>query len=123
MPAKIDTMLSKNFHSAEFACRCGCGGNTISQELVDMLQGIRDRLGRIDITSGYRCKAHNKAVGGVKESAHTKGLAVDIACTVGADRYALLDTIFVAGFYRIGIAKSFIHVDIDDSKPGSVWVY
>ncbi len=116
-------MLSKNFHSAEFACKCGCGGNTISQSLVDMLQGIRDRLGRVDITSGYRCEAHNKAVGGVPNSAHTKGLAVDIACSVGADRYALLDTVFVAGFYRIGIAKSFIHVDIDDSKPGSVWVY
>lgn len=44
-----------------------------------MLQRIRDRLGKpITITSGYRCPALNKAVGGVTSSDHISGQAADI---------------------------------------------
>lgn len=47
--------------------------------LAHRLQGIRDLLGRaIIINSGYRTPAHNKAVGGVKNSYHLKGMAADI---------------------------------------------
>lgn len=35
----------------------------------------------ITVTSGYRCPAVNKAVGGVKTSQHMYGLAVDVVCT------------------------------------------
>lgn len=42
------------------------------------LQPIRDKLGKpMIITSGYRCQALNKKVGGVSNSQHTKGQAVD----------------------------------------------
>lgn len=34
------------------------------------------------ITSGYRTPEHNRAVGGVEKSQHTKGIAVDIACNI-----------------------------------------
>ncbi len=36
----------------------------------------------IHITSGYRCAALNKAVGGVKNSQHTLGQAVDLKCDI-----------------------------------------
>jgi hypothetical protein len=43
------------------------------------LQRIRDRLGKpIIITSGYRCQALNRAVGGVTSSDHQSGQAADI---------------------------------------------
>ena len=46
---------------------------------VEVLEPARKQLGEpIVITSGYRNKFVNKAVGGVPNSAHTKGLAVDI---------------------------------------------
>lgn len=42
------------------------------------LQPIRDKLGKpMIITSGYRCQGLNKKVGGVSNSQHTKGQAVD----------------------------------------------
>lgn len=49
------------------------------QELIKYcLQPIRDKLGKpMIITSGYRCQALNKKVGGVATSQHTKGQAVD----------------------------------------------
>jgi uncharacterized protein YcbK (DUF882 family) len=43
-----------------------------------VLQPIRDRWGRIDVTSGYRSGAVNKAVGGSETSQHRLGEAADI---------------------------------------------
>jgi uncharacterized protein YcbK (DUF882 family) len=47
--------------------------------LAHRLQGIRDLLGLpVLINSGYRTAEHNRAVGGVKNSFHLKGMAADI---------------------------------------------
>lgn len=76
------------------------------------------------INSGYRSKSHNAKVGGKKNSSHLKGLAVDIKCTNSRDRYIIIKALLSVGFNRIGINKSFIHVDIDESKKHSVsWLY
>jgi hypothetical protein len=49
--------------------------------LADYLDGIRAKLGKpILISSGYRCLMLNKAVGGVVNSQHQKGLAADLIC-------------------------------------------
>lgn len=49
--------------------------------LADYLDNIREKLGRpILISSGYRCPVLNKAVGGVANSQHQKGLAADLVC-------------------------------------------
>lgn len=44
----------------------------------NVLEPLRKRFGVIRITSGFRCKALNIAVGGVKNSQHMKGEAADI---------------------------------------------
>ena len=50
--------------------------------LADYLDVIREKLGEpILISSGYRCPMLNKAVGGVVNSQHQKGLAADLVCT------------------------------------------
>lgn len=47
-----------------------------------ILQPIRDEYKHaIIVTSGYRCAALNKAVGGAKTSQHLTGCAADIKCT------------------------------------------
>lgn len=49
--------------------------------LADYLDGIREKLGKpILISSGFRCPVLNKAVGGVANSQHQKGLAADLVC-------------------------------------------
>ena len=46
---------------------------------LEVLQPLRDYVGApIHINSGYRCKALNEAVGGVKNSQHCVGEAADI---------------------------------------------
>lgn len=48
---------------------------------VNVLEPMRRRFGVIHVTSGYRCEALNKAVGGVKNSQHMKGEAADLHCS------------------------------------------
>ncbi len=42
-----------------------------------LLEPIREELGPMQISSGYRCPALNKAVGGSARSQHVYGLAAD----------------------------------------------
>jgi len=105
-------MLSKNFSVKELECQCGCG-MIPERRAVDALQKARDIIGKpIKVTSGARCKKHNEAVGGAKESYHTKGLAFDIA--VPSDRYRLelLRAIIAAGFSTIIFYPDRIHCDL-----------
>lgn len=121
-------MLSKNFSRAEFACRCTCGADDISMDLVRRLQEVRDALGEpMRITSGIRCASHNgsPSVGGSVGSSHLSGngTAVDIACDNSVYRQKLL-TALMPVMDRVGIAKTFIHCDVDPNKTaGVVWLY
>lgn len=66
------------------------------------------------ISSGFRTEVVNSAVGGVADSAHLSGLAVDIVCKNSLSRFRILRALFMVGFDRIGLSKDHIHVD--DSK-------
>lgn len=69
-----------NFKKSEFKCPCGkCNGygDGIASSLLVTLQKLRDKYGKLQITSGYRCASHNKAVGGSTNSKHMKGQAAD----------------------------------------------
>ena len=115
--------LSKNFSTQEFQCPC-CGVASVDPRLVNLLQKVRDEFGKpISITSGYRCAAHNKAVGGSETSSHLSGLAVDMACKSSAQRFEMLKPI-LKYFKRLGIGKDFIHGDCDPMKDERVaWLY
>ena len=81
-----------NFNVSEFACKCGCNFNIIDQRIINMAQTIRDTLGvPVRVNSGCRCEKHNANVGGVKGSKHTKGLAADLSCSLGAAK--MFDTV------------------------------
>ena len=56
-------------------------------------------------------------MGGVKGSAHTKGLAVDIAVNSGRQRYYIIKGALEFGFRRIGVGHYHVHLDMDFSKP------
>ena len=69
------------------------------------------------ITSGKRTKKKNE---GAKNSAHFRGLAVDIRCSTSTKRWKILDALFEVKFRRIGIYDRHIHVDADPSLPQRV---
>lgn len=109
--------LSRHFKLEEFACRCGCEttAEDIDTNLVYQLQKLRDAFGLpLKINSGYRCPAHNKAIGGAKYSQHKLGKAVDIDTThfFPADRYRLMQLVFRLGTFRgVLVYPTFIHLD------------
>lgn len=73
----------KNFAPEEFRCGCGgryCSGYPTYMKPIELknVQSIRSHYGKqMILTCGLRCPAYNKAVGGITNSEHLKGLAVD----------------------------------------------
>lgn len=114
-------MSTAHFKDGEFACRC-CGEVVVSQELLERLEQVRLVYGPMVVVSGYRCKRHNSRVGGVSRSYHTRGLAADIKCTNGADRMRLVRAALEAGFSRIGVYKTFVHLDIGPTPRQVLWL-
>ena len=100
-------------------------GQLMDSTILEMLDRARELFNKpMHINSGYRTVRHNASVGGKNKSSHLKGLAVDIACNNSVDRFRLYDVLRTVGFNRIGVGKTFIHVDIDKEKsPNVYWVY
>ena len=100
-------------------------GQLMDTKLLNMIDEAREIYGKpIHVTSGYRTEAHNSKVGGVDSSSHLKGLAIDVACVRSDDRFKMLNALLEVGFNRIGIAGTFIHIDIDKNKSQNViWTY
>jgi uncharacterized protein YcbK (DUF882 family) len=113
----------KYFKKEEFECPC-CGMINIDHDFIYDLEEAREEAGiPFVIESASRCFKHNKAVGGVDSSAHCSGEAVDIVVNSSQARYKLLQAL-LPRFRRIGIGKTFIHVDDDPTKPKEVcWLY
>lgn len=75
---------TKNFDLKKDKLYCHCKGKycsgypaEISKDLLKNLQSVRDKYGITSVTSMLRCKEWNKKQGGVTNSKHTKGKAVD----------------------------------------------
>lgn len=115
---------SKNFPRRELDCKCGC----VTPEkvvahlarLAESLEALRTLVGLpLQATCGYRCKTHNRAVGGVEGSEHTLGQAADVwvrGLTPGKLKaQAEKVPAFKAG--GIGLYRGWVHVDIRTSGP------
>ena len=75
------------------------------------------------INSAYRSPEHSLSIKN-PTSSHNKGLAVDISAKDSRTRGLILDALRAVGFNRIGIADTFIHVDLDMDKSQNVtWLY
>lgn len=107
-----------------FACPC-CGENMIDPRLVELVDRIEEDIQeRLGVNSGYRCPAHNVGEGGKSTSSHLGGLAVDVDCQASRLRFRLVQAAMKNGIHRIGIGKSFVHLDIDRAKdPRVIWLY
>lgn len=93
-------------------------------KLADYLDVIREKVGKpILISSGFRCPVLNKAVGGVSNSQHQKGLAADLIC---ADMESLENALRETGGFdqlikehRKGSKSFWYHVSVSprNGKP------
>ena len=116
-----------NFSLDEFKCQCGCGYVSVHSDLLDLLQIARNVLGPITITSAYRCPDHNDKVSSTGLSGpHTTSKACDIHVSNSQHRKLLIDY-FTNKVTGLGIAKTFIHIDIispeELSHRPNCWLY
>jgi len=114
----------KYFQLSEFICPC-CGQQHMQQKVLEMLDHAREIADiPFSITSGWRCRTHNKNVNGKPGSAHLYGKAVDISAIGSRVRFKVIRGLIQAGFIRIGIGTGFIHADNDATKDSEViWLY
>ena len=98
-------------------------------ETITLLEAIRTEWGKycerhkienpaIRVTSGYRSPELNKAVGGVKNSAHVEGYAADLQPVNGAQKE--FEKFFVKEFSKKGY--SFDQIIIEKSKTAR-WIH
>lgn len=115
----VKTKLTKNFSSTEFDSKGGHPDEEwtlIDLDHVKKLQQLRDVLKTTCIiNSGFRSPTHNKEVGGVTNSRHTKGDATDVVFR-GIPPEDVAKAAEALGFNGIGRYDTFTHLD---SRPGA----
>lgn len=109
--------LSEHFSRYEFACKCGCGLDTIDAETLNLCEVVREIEGKpITPNSGHRCYFHNKAVEGGPNSQHLHGRAADLPVSDPKKVYDKLCNRY-PNKYGFGRYKSFVHVDARSNGP------
>jgi zinc D-Ala-D-Ala carboxypeptidase len=113
----------KYFDISEFDCSF-TGNNDMNEEFLEKLDALREACGfPFKITSGYRDpEGHPIEAKKPKAGTHARGIAADIHVENGIQKYKIIEEAIKLGFNGIGVAKTFIHVDLRQSYP-VVWSY
>ena len=133
--ARPRLMLSEHFGIDEFtfsatAQAMGIINDPSSLELAnlrflcrELLEPARKVIGEpIHITSGYRCLALNRAVGGVAQSYHVRGLAADLHIVSDAHASRLADALNAQPYCDLILVEhahgaSWLHVQARKLSP------
>lgn len=87
-------------------------GCILDEGMLDKLEALRVRVGRpVVITSGFRSREHNAEVGGVKDSLHMTGQAVDLKVP-GMAPAQVAEVAAAVGFDGIGTYDRHVHVSV-----------
>ncbi len=110
----------KYFKREEFRCKCGgkyCNGFTAepSEKLMRIADQVRDHFDNpMTVSSGVRCETHNKKVGGVANSRHISGKAMDFRVDGFSADMVLAYVHQQSGIhYAYAIDRDFVHMDVD----------
>lgn len=87
--------------------------------LLKILDEIEQSTGiELRINSAFRPISYEVSKGRPGTSAHCIGKAVDIYCYSDGMRYQIVKLALQLGVNRIGIYKTFIHLDVASNKDG-----
>ena len=117
---------AKYFSESEFKkCTPKCSLQDMDQSFMSKLDTARNIAGiPFVLNSAYRSKEWEIKQGRAGTSSHCEGKAVDIRCGSDYSRFIIIDALLKAGFNRIGVAKTFIHVDSSTTHSQKVtWLY
>lgn len=109
----------KYFQRSEFKCKCGgkyCSGYPVEmqEKVVKAADKVREHFGKpMTVSSGIRCTRHNAAVGGVSNSRHLQGKAIDF-CISGFSASSVLAYVQTLPEirYTYAINSNYVHMDI-----------
>lgn len=111
----------KHFKELEFVMDGKPVFDRMNPDFLEKLDACRGLAGvPFRITSSYRTPAKNRRVGGSPGSLHLKGRAVDVTCTNGVVRAAIVRAALSLGL-SVGIMRSAVH--IDDREIQTVFHY
>lgn len=109
--------LKKLFELDLSKCSPECQLSDLNPVLVENIILAQKFAGfQFTITSGFRSQSYERSKGRKGSSSHCKGLAVDISTIDSHTRFKVLGALILAGFPRLGVGKTFIHADIDETK-------
>lgn len=115
------------FKDAEFKrCTPACRLADMDAQFIVTLDRVRGLAGiPLVLNSAYRSREYEKAKGRPGTSAHCQGKAVDIRCNTSANRLTIIRAALAAGIQRIGVGKTYIHLDTatDKGHPAGIWHY
>jgi len=115
-------MSYKYFKVEDFDCQ-ETGENRMESEFIERLDELREACGfPFIITSGYRAPSHSIEKRKAKPGTHAQGIAADIRVSGGVQRRIIIEKAIELGFNGIGVAKTFVHVDIREDAP-VIWCY
>jgi uncharacterized protein YcbK (DUF882 family) len=114
------------FPESDFAkCNPPCKKSDMNPESLRKLNATRHEAQiPFVLTSAYRTVEHDKSKGRSGNSAHTRGYAFDVSAVTSQQKLAIVKAALNNGFTRIGVHKSFIHLDDDKTLAQNVlWLY
>jgi zinc D-Ala-D-Ala carboxypeptidase len=112
----------KYFKIEDFDCQ-ESGNNRMQEDFIHALDQLRAACGfPFHVTSGYRDpEGHSIEKAKAKPGTHAQGIAADIAVSGGVQRRAIVNHALAMGM-SVGVAKTFVHVDIRKTTP-VLWCY
>ncbi len=106
------------FVNDELKCKCGCEGQAMDDDFMNIIEQMRAQSGfPYIVSSAYRCPAHNHRVSTTGfNGPHTTGKAIDLLVYHGR-AHKVVELALKFGIHGIGVSQKgkhssrFIHLD------------
>lgn len=110
----LDSLSSLNLKN----CVPKCDVSDLNPVFVERLILLQKYIGfQLTITSAYRSRDYERSKGRKGTSSHCRRIAVDVSAKDSHTRFKVVVGAALANIPRIGVGETFVHLDIDETKP------